>query len=292
MQDAFDLPVSPASVQTFAQEAAQTLIPGVRTIGQAVQQSAVGHAEESGMRVQGKLHWLHCAVTTTLSWLKCHAKRGTVAFDAPGLLAGVRGTLVHDGLAGYRQFECAHSRCNAHPLRELVFVHAQEQEKIRDGWARERMELLVPARQEVAHAGGPLPLQRQAWFDRQWERLLERGEAFNRQGMPGGAPRGTQGRHQQSRAFNLLKRLPVQRRDVWRFMTGPGVPLTNTLAEQALRRSRIKQKMSGGFRTLHGADTSFTIRSCLATMQKQRSCLFDCLVSTFTGQPVQPSWAG
>ena len=109
------------------------------------------------MRVQGKLHWLHCAVTTTLSWLKCHAKRGTVAFDAPGLLAGVRGTLVHDGLAGYRQFECAHSRCNAHPLRELVFVHAQEQEKIRDGWARERMELLVPARQEVAHAGGPLP---------------------------------------------------------------------------------------------------------------------------------------
>lgn len=292
MQDAFGLNLSQASVQTFCQQAAQALQPTVAAIGQAVQSAPVVHADESGIRVKGKLHWLHCAVTTTLSWLACHAKRGTDAFEALGLLAGVRGTLVHDGLAGYKNLDCTHSLCNAHHLRELVFVHEQDNEKIWDGWAQEMIDLLLQAKREVAQTGGPLSLGRQAWFEGQWDQLLERGEAFNPEVRPTGAPKGTQGRHKQSKAFNLLRRLRVYRLDVWRFMTDAGVPFTNNLAEQALRMSKVKQKISGGFRTVQGADTFFTIRSYLATMHKQQACLFDCLVSAFKGQPIQPCFAG
>ena len=71
-----------------------------------------------------------------------------------------------------------------------------------------------------------------------------------------------------------------------------GVPFTNNLAEQALRMAKVKQKISGCFRTTHGADTFFTIRSYLATMHKQKANLFDCLVSVFHGQTTQPSLAG
>ncbi|MEO5607536.1 MAG: hypothetical protein ABIR13_08145 [Polaromonas sp.] len=108
-----------------------------------------------------------------------------------------------------------------------------------------------------------MPAQRQAWFAARWDTLLECGEAFHPEARPNGAPRGTQGRHKQSKAHNLLRRLRVYRQDV-----------------------------SGCFRTQHGASTFFTLRSYLATMRKQRACLFECLISTFTGQPIQPCWAG
>lgn len=292
MQDAFGLNVSEASVQAFGQQAALALAPTVQAIGQAVQSSPVVHADESGIRVKGKLHWLHCAVTPGLSWLARHVKRGAEAFEALGVLAGVRGTLVHDGLAGYKTLDCTHSLCNAHHLRELVFVHEQCNEKIWDGWAQEMIELLVQAKREVAVIDAPLPVERQIWYEDRWDQLLERGEHFNPQADSTGAPTGKRGRRKQSTAFNLLRRLRTYRCDVWRFMTEPDVPFTNNLAEQALRMSKVKQKISGGFRTTEGADTFFTIRSYLATMNKQGACLFECLLSTFKGQPIQPQFAG
>ena len=90
----------------------------------------------------------------------------------------------------------------------------------------------------------------------------------------------------------MLRRLRQYRDDVWRFMSDEGVPFTNNLAEQALRMAKVRQKVSGCFRTREGADVFFTIRSYLATMHKQRACLFECLISAFKGQPVQPCLLG
>jgi transposase len=86
--------------------------------------------------------------------------------------------------------------------------------------------------------------------------------------------------------------LREQRQEVWRFMTDVGVPFINNLAEQALRMSKVKQKISGGFRTEHGADTFFTIRSYLATMTKQKANLFAYLLSVFNRQTIQPCFSG
>src|SRR5665647_104976 len=62
MQDLYGVSLSQASIQSFAQEAAQTLCPTVAAIGQAVQGSGVVHADETGIRVKGKLHWLHLSL--------------------------------------------------------------------------------------------------------------------------------------------------------------------------------------------------------------------------------------
>jgi transposase len=296
MQDCYGAGLSQASIQSFTQEAALALRPTVVAIGQAVQGSAVVHADETGIRITGKLHWLHCAVTSTLTWLAPHAKRGTQAFEALGLLRGIKGVLVHDGLISYKGLECTHSLCNAHHIRELVYVHEQDNEKIWDCWAQEMIDLLLQALAEVDLAGGPLSQARQVWFEGQWSELLERGEAFNplsqRTGTSQDAGLGSRGRLKQSKAANLLKRLREHRLDVWRFMSEDGVPFTNNLAEQALRMAKVKQKISGCFRTAHGADTFFTIRSYLATMHKQKANLFECLVSVFNRQTTQPNFAG
>ena len=296
MQDLYGARLSQASIQSFAQDAAQSLQATVAAIGQAVQKADIVHADETGIRVNGKLHWLHCAVTNTLTWLAPHAKRGTQAFEALGLLQGIQGVLVHDGLASYKGLECTHSLCNAHHIRELVYIHEQEGEKIWDPWAQEMIDLLLQALREVDLAGNPLEASRQAWFEAQWSALLERGEAFNQPNQrtltSQDAGLGSRGRIKQSKAVNLLKRLRQQRQEVWRFMTDVNVPFTNNLAEQALRMAKVKQKISGCFRTEHGAQTFFTIRSYLATMAKQKANLFECLLSTFKHQPIQPCFAG
>lgn len=289
MQDTFGISLSQASLQSFSQQAAVCLEPTVAAIGQAVQRSPVVHADETGIRVEHKLHWLHCAVTDALTWLGYHPKRGGQAFSSLGILAGIKGVLVHDGLIGYKNLDCLHALCNAHHLRELVFVH--EQEGIFDSWAQEMMDLLLLANGEVKQLGAPLAPERQTWFMNQWALLLERGERFNPPEQHTGAPTGKRGRQKQSKAFNLLLRLRNYKDDVWRFMTDVGVPFTNNLAEQALRMAKVRQKVSGCFRTTQGAKTFFTIRSYLATMRKHKVGLFDCLVSVFQGQPIQPQLA-
>jgi transposase len=295
MQDIYGASLSQASIQSFARQAALALRPTVAAIAQAVQGSAVVHADETGMRIQGKLHWLHCAVTTTLTWLAPHAKRGSLAFEALGLLQGIKGVLVHDGLISYKGLECTHSLCNAHHIRELVFIHEQENEKIWDPWAQQMIDLLLQALREVNARGEPLTQARQVWFQTRWSELLERAEALNPQVRRGGTTHHSdmpaRGRPKQSKAANLLKRLREYRQDVWRFASEAGVPFTNNLAEQALRMAKVKQKISGCFRTEHGADTFFAIRSYLATMTKQKSNLFDCLVSVFKHQTIEPNFA-
>jgi transposase len=298
LNDLYGISLSQASIQAFAQEAAAALSPTVAAIGQAVQASPIAHADESGIRVTGKLHWLHCLVTPSLTWLAPHARRGSAAMQALGLLHGFKGTLVHDGLASYKELACTHSLCNAHHLRELVYIHENEGEKIWDNWAQEMMDLLRQALSEVDQAQTPLDALRQAYFEASWSALLERGEALNepvlRTDTTANASLGVgrRGRPKQSKACNLLKRLRMYRADVWRFMTDKDVPFTNNLAEQALRMCKVKQKISGCFRTTHGADTFFTIRSYLATMRKQKANLHACLVSVFQGQPIQPCFAG
>ena len=200
MQDAFGVSLSQASVASFNAQAALAMVPTVEAIGQAVKTQAVVHADESGIRVTGKLHWLHCLASQQLTWLGQHARRGRQAFEALGLVAGVRGTLVHDGLASYKELQCTHSLCNAHHLRELVFVH--EQESPFDGWAQEMMDLLVQASGEVTQHGGPLPEDRQHWYDSQWDVLLARAESFNPENTDHLHQGPRRGRHKQSKAFN------------------------------------------------------------------------------------------
>ncbi len=81
----------------------------------------------------------------------------------------------------------------------------------------------------------------------------------------------------QSKAFNLLTRLRKYRDDVWRFACEKDVPFTNNLAKQALRMAKVKQKISGGFRTSEGANTFFILRSYLAYGEQEKGA-FACVL--------------
>lgn len=283
MGDLFGMSVSSATVLKACEEGKECLQPIVQAIAQALQTASIVNADESGLRVNKTLHWLHVAANETLTWLGCHPKRGKEAFAALGILSDFNGTLIHDGWKPYRALNCQHGLCNAHHLRELTYVHEEQGQ----AWAGDMIALLQHANAQPREFGHPDYLPRVEHLRYVYPEILAQGDAAN----PQAHASGKRGRTAQSKATNLLLRLREQADDVWRFMTDPGVPFTNNLAEQAVRMPKVKQKISGCFRTHQGAETFCILRSYLATLHKQGAQLFDALIKTFQGAPPQPRFA-
>ena len=291
MKDLFGLSVSQATVIKAGVDSAAILQPTADAIGLAAISADVLHADETGLRVAKKLHWLHVLATQTLTWLGCHPKRGTEAFDALALLQQFKGVLVHDGWMPYKALQCQHALCNAHHLRELTYLLEEQGQ----AWAGDMIELLTHANHldNVNCADGRSPSYDGKRYQAQvrdlrhlYDAILAQAEIEN----PIALSTGKRGRTKQSKATNLIGRLREYTDDVWRFMTQSDVPFTNNCAEQSVRMPKVKQKVSGCFRTLQGAQNYCVLRSYAATMHKQGANVFESLVSAFKGVTPQPNF--
>ena len=282
----YGLTVSPATVLAWVAQAGGLLRPEVARIAHALINAPVAHADESGLRVASRLHWLHTVASETLTWYGVHAKRGMLAIAEHGLLPKRMATLVHDCWKPYWQLNCEHALCNAHLLRELTFLR----ETTRQRWPQRMITLLVAARDRCEAARQD---ERTALSPRQIRRIFMRYEAILKQAQARN-PRSERqnkrrGRIKQTLAFNLLRRLHEHTAEVLRFVTVLRAPFTNNLGERAIRMPKVKQKISGCFRTLIGAQNFCTIRSYLDTMHKQGHNLFEVLRLAFMGCHPSPA---
>ena len=278
--------LSPATIYTMGREATARLSAPVAAIGQALVRRAVAHADETGMRVAGALQWLHVLCTATLTFYAVHAKRGRDALAAIGLLASFRGILVHDHWAAYGVYDCQHAFCNAHHLRELIAIAETYPEL---PWPKRLIALLCEANEAtcMARAAGlsalPGPIIEDLFT--RYDALLAEGARCHprRAGPP-----GRRGRVKQTPAYNLIGRLRDHRQEVLRFVTDLRVPFDNNQAERDIRMPKLKQKVSGCFRSEEGAHAFATIRSYLSTLRKQSVDPYQALVMTFRGNPPMP----
>lgn len=281
--------LSPATLYAMGREAAARLAAPVAAIGHAVVAQAVAHADETGLRVSGALAWLHVLCTATLTFYAVHLKRGREALAAIGLLAGFRGTLVHDHWSAYAAYQCQHAFCNAHHLRELIAV---TETFPRLTWPKHLIALLCEANEAtgMARAAGlnALPGPLIADFFSRYDALLAEGALHHPRRR---APPGSRRRVKQSPAQNLIARLQQHRDAVLRFVTDLTVPFDNNQAERDIRMPKLKQKVSGGFRSVAGAQDFATIRSYLSTLRKQSIDTYRALVMTFQGNPPMPQLA-
>ena len=287
--DVFGVKLSAGSVQASIAQAARTLAPAVGRIAAALSASPVVHFDETGQRVGARLRWLHSAGTPVLSWYGAHDKRGQAAMDDFGILPAFEGVAVHDGWASYRDYACTHALCNAHHLRELIFL----EETTEQAWPRKMIGFLCRAKDQADAAKlaqRPLETGQLSALRRQYKALLAQGERDN---PPRERTQAKQrGRIKQSPAVNLLLRLREHADDVLRFLTDPRVPFDNNLAERDIRMPKLKQKTSGCFRTVTGAESFCTIRSYVATLRKQGRNVFDALILAFQGQAPDPLPSG
>jgi transposase len=285
LHDVYGLTISPATLLAWVSEARAALQPTADRIADQLRAAPVLNADESGLRVAGKLHWLHIAASATLTWYGVHAKRGMAAIEAHGILPKRLGVLVHDCWAPYwRLDDSVHALCNAHLLRELAYV----KEITGQQWPESMMQFLLGANRVCTAARRQqrsLNADDVAAFRTVYDALVREGEALHPITTPTSVPRG---RCKQSVAANLLRRFRQHADAVLRFISDPAVPFTNNVGERAVRMPKVKQKISGCFRTLVGAEHFCVIRSCLDTLRKQGHGMLTVLKRAFAGNPIQP----
>ncbi|MDH3935405.1 MAG: IS66 family transposase [Gammaproteobacteria bacterium] len=278
-QDQMHIPVSAGSVFNFNKEAYERLAPFERWAKTELAKAMLMHADETGINIGGKRHWLHCASNATLTWFSPHAKRGTVAMDEIGILPFFKGVLCHDHWKPYYHYECTHALCNAHHLRELERAWEQDHQQ----WSKAMQTLLVELSIAVEDAGGCLPPDEAKRWRLRYRRLLKKAETECP--PPDESQRkGKRGRLKRSKARNLLERLRDFEQDVLRFMEVKSVPFTNNQGENDLRMTKVQQKISGCFRSIDGAKIFCRVRSYLSTCRKQGMGATQALTLLFQGK--------
>src|SRR5215218_446897 len=226
-------------------------------------------------RIGGKTQWLHIASTILLTFYRVSPKRGS-------LLANVTGIVVHDHWKPYYTLDgVRHALCNAHHLRELKALVEIEKED----WACRMQRLLRRACHATNLArdrGMPLKPSLIARIERCYDAILAEGLAFHA-AQPALVSVAVTARHRGRPArrvgHNLLLRLSTRKQDVLRFLTDPRVPFTNNLVERDGRMMKLRQKISGGFRSEAGAKDFAVIRSLFSTARKQGWDLLQTLTS-------------
>jgi transposase len=282
--------ISEAMVLKAGEELDRRVSPSTEAIKEQLHSSEVLHLDESGVRVVGKLHWLHVTSTDRLTHYGVHGKRGQEAMDAIGILEDFPGRAVHDHWKPYFHYECDHALCNAHHLRELHYIEKQYQQP----WASQMAQLLRSIKKAVEETKGMadhLPAPQIETFERKYDELLVAGFAVNPDPPPrplAGAPK-KRGRPKRTPPLNLLIRLRDFKPQVLAFMVDFRVPFDNNQAERDVRMVKVQQKVSGCFRTLEGAQRFGRIRGYISTARKNAQNVFDAIRDALDGKPFIPS---
>jgi transposase len=263
MRDLFGCRLSVGTVANIVRECADTLLETELKIKRGLRRSAVIHADETGLRVEGRLQYVHVTSNARLTHYAASAGRGRTAVEEAGVLPRFRGTCVHDGWPSYSFYtQCRHALCGAHLLRELTFFAELSEET--KAWAAPLKELLLGMKAEVeraaAEGGRRVADDKLAELMGTYDRLIAEGLEAQ---PPPGAPEPVR-----RQARNLLLRLERRKAEVLLFLTDFTVPFDNNQAERDLRMVKLQQKIGGCFRSEEGARRFCRIRSYVSTMRK------------------------
>lgn len=284
--DLLGVQVSTGWVATVMRRGRQVLCGFTDRVRELLKAASVVHFDESGLRVAGRMRWVHSASTTTLTWYHLDDKRGQTAIDTMGVLGGMSApqVAVHDGWMPYLKpcyQNVAHALCNAHHLRELTgwVEHDPDQH----AWAQTMIDLLLEGHKlvcEAKMAGKPRlePKVLANLLDR-WRKAVE--VAYHANPPPAGKGRG--------KVLALVDRMDGFTTEIWRFAHNFTVPFDNNQAERDIRMVKLQQKISGGWRSDHGGRDWLRIRSYISTLRKNGIDMLTGLHDALTGNPWTPT---
>jgi transposase len=275
MRDLFGVPISEAIVEKAPKECATTVKPVVAQIEKYLKEVDVKGEDESGFRIGGKTLWLQTLCNDKAVHYRASEKRGDITTD-------IKGIVVHDHFAPYysKLKNVEHALCNAHHLRELKAAKEIDKEP----WARDMMRLLLFGLRVSNEKPEDITSQWLIRYRKLYDKIISKGLVSHEK--LGALKEPTRGRIKRRPGHNLLLRLQRRADDVLRFSTNLNVPFTNNLSEQSLRMIKVKQKVSGCFRTFDGATDFLTVRSYTGTAQKRDFSIIDSLIQAFRGTPI------
>jgi transposase len=281
--DLFGAHVAAGTVASWTAKTAAVITEEViPVITDRIAAAPVAHFDETGLRTAGKLHWMHSASTGTDVLLTVHAKRGTKGMDAAGVLPRFTGVAVHDAWAPYDTYTgVAHALCNAHLLRELIYVQDTAPKKVADlaGQATDALLKIKDLVETAATSGTGLDVEALA----EHKGLLRSAVVVGKTATSGRATKLL-------RKYNALFTRVIDRwADYLRFTSDPLVSFDNNRAEQTIRMPKLRVKVSGCLRCLGGAQDFAAIRSYIATATRAGKNMLDVLVQAAAGTPWIPA---
>jgi transposase len=280
-EDLFGQSISQGTLLNALETSYHNLESTENWIKERILDSNTAHFDETGLYLGGKRVWLHNASTEGFTYYFNHSKRGREAMDDAGILPNYKGVAVHDHWEPYNSYEnCAHAFCNVHHLRELIRAYEQ------DGayWANEMKELLIEIKEKVDEAknSGKQALESDMInsYHQRYQNILR--EAIKTYPSEEEAKdKHKRGRKKRSKSKNLLDRLIKYEKETLRFMEDFEVPFDNSLAERDIRMVKVKQKISGCFRSKDGPNHFCRIRGFISTAKKQGKNILEYLSKTF-----------
>ncbi len=239
--------------------------------------------DETGMRVEGRLQWVHTISANTRTHYQAHAKRGKPAIDHIGVLPGFKGTCVHDRFSPYQEYDCTHAFCNAHLLRDLTGLVEDDKKT----WAKQMKRLLLKCKS--ARDNGLLNKAKLKSLNTLYDNIIIRyksNEVFLQPDYSRGPRWGKKrGRPKRTKSLCLLEMFEKNKSQILNFLYNPEVPFDNNLAERDLRMVKLKQKISGSFRTDKGPEIFCRVRSYISTARKQQEHIMRALKTAIEGRP-------
>jgi transposase len=284
LAELFGTPVSEGTVATMTARAAQGLEQFLINVTDRLAEAEVVGFDETGLRVAGRLHWVHCARTGKYTLITCHSKRGRAGIDDAGVLSRFRGIAVHDAWAPYDTYlDVTHQLCCAHALRELQGVAETASPDIDWCWANQVADALVTMQHLVdeAIAAGATTVDPDALATQ-----IHRYCCAARIGISQTTARSDA---VMKKHHALARRLIDRQDDYLRFTHDWRVPADNNGSERDIRMIKLRQKVSGCLRTLTGAQQFCAIRSYLSTAAKHGEHFFNTLVTLTEGHPWLPA---
>ena len=285
LAELFGTPLSPGTVAAVTARAAGRLEGFLARVRANIAASPVAGFDETGFRVQGKLHWVHCARTGKYTLITVHPRRGTAAMEAMGVLPSFAGIAVHDAWAPYDTCTTPdHQLCCAHALRELQAV-ADCAPAGRWCWATQAAEAITGMQKLVSEAIS------QGHSTADPAALAGQVTCYRSAALIGISQTAARSGKLMKKHNALAHRLLGRQEDYLRFTGDWRVPPDNNGCERDIRMIKLKQKISGCLRTLTGAEQFCAVRSYLSTAAKNGHCFFDALVMLTEGHPWIPAAA-
>jgi len=283
LSEMFGCAPSPGALAAAARKTAGLVSPALQAITAHLVKAGVAHFDETGFRTAGKLAWVHSASAGKFALFTVHAKRGKDGMKAAGVLPFFAGIAVHDAWAPYDTFDgvAGHALCGAHVLRELIAV-TETGTDLDKTWAQQAIDALL-ALEQAAEAA------RTAGHDAIDPETRKKHEDWYRKAAAAGIAlnAGRKSKLQQKR-HALATRMQSRGDDYLRFARDLRIPFTNNAAEQAIRMSKLRIKISGCMRSMTGAEEFCALRSYLATAARHEISALEALTSAFQGNPWIP----
>lgn len=274
--DCFNIEFSDGALVGANEKCYVNLEPTEQQIKYSLKSSPVIHNDETGLRCEKSLKWAHVSSNQNFTHYAFHDRRGTEAINDIGILPGYKGVSVHDRYSSYDSYQCDHGLCNAHLLRDLKGI-------VEDGktWASQMISLLLQAKKYKETTRLSKKIKDEIFSEYYKivssglgsEPVLEENTVKKR------------GRKKKPDSLRLLETFLNRKYQILKFFIKKNVPFDN-LAERDLRMIKLKQKISGCFRTKKGAEIFCRIRSYISTIRKHGYSIIDSIQLDIEGNPV------